>query len=672
MTSKTSLFNMGIYKSTVKRNLWGSIAFFVYLFVCTSMPLIIQNGEISPYYNRLIPLIYNSDFILPSMIISIALPTVVAMLVFRFVHSKRTAVFTHSLPVTRTANFVSTVVAAFTLMFAPVIANGIVLMILSLTSYSGYFSVANCLVWMAFHLYCMFIMFSISTFAAMITGNTFATPVINFILHVFAMAVVAGFCVVSSTYLYGFTDNYVLLKQVVEYNPAIWIINVLSKLSHNIPIAIKMLKESAVIYAVGAIAIYGASLVAYKKRAMETAEDVAAFKILNHIYKYAVTFVATLGIYAIMYSIFEKAGILLFVITAVLSALVYFGCEMLLKKTFNVWKSYKGFVAHSAVFAAIICVFAFTSFFGFETRVPDASDVQSVAIYNYYYSDDEPYVEDSDVIDYAIDTHKEFISMHKIIDTNNSFGDYDTRIHFKYKLKNGKTLDRVYKVKKGTNNSIMEGLYKFDSYVMATEAIFCDNEIIEIHLHDNTRIKDENKINEFMECMKKDTLNIGYGNLHIVDSHYSTGVDIQYKMPAENGDVVHTYGSMTGPLSYHLESMYIDINANYKNTIQWLKQNGYWDSVRLNLADETYIGKVITTENESRYMEESVERIAKIDDAQSLAIISDYICNFNINNGNSNEYVIYQISEYGDRWDITKIDYDNLKALCQKLNINLD
>ncbi len=671
MISKTSLFNMGIYKSTVKRNVWGSIVFFILLFMFTSMPLIMQIGEISPYYGRAIPKIYRSDFIMPSMLISIVVPTIVAMLVYRFVHSKRVAVFAHSIPVSRVANFVSTVLAAFALMFAPVVANGIVLGILSLTAYGSYFTISNCLVWIALHLFSMFVMFSLATFAAMITGNTFATPVINFILHIFFMAIVAGFCVVAYNFLYGYVNDGSLLKSVVKYNPAVWVMTVADAISYNIPVAVNMLKEAAVIYIAGAVVLYAVSLAAYKKRAMETTEDIAAFKILNHIYKYAITFVATLGIYAILYSIFEKTGILFFVITAVLSAVVYFGCEMLLKKTFNVWKSYKGFVAHSVIFGAIICVFAFTSFFGFETRVPDILDVESVALYNYYYSDKEPYVDDSSVIEYAISTHNELVTMQKIIEKNNSLGDYHTRLHFKYKLKNGKTLDRVYKVKQGTSNAVLSDLYKYDSYKMAAEGIFREGEINEIYFHAfDISIKDENKIKQLVECIKKDTLSLGYNELRIDDIHYEISMGIQYKVAIEvRGE--NSASSYPGVSSFNLYHDYVGVNANYTNTIGWLKQNGYWERVKLKLADNTYIGKMVTSQTQEDYKVNKVEKIATISDAKSLQIVSDYICSFKVSNQNNNQYAIYQIDEYDDTRYITKIDYNNLKTLCQMLDIDI-
>ena len=76
---------------------------------------------------------------------------------------------------------------------------------------------------------------------------------------------------------------------------------------------------------------------------METSEDVAPFAILNPIYKYAVTFMAALGAYAIFFQIFDNNNFAMFVSVAIVTVIAYFGCEMLLRKTFNVWHSYKGF-----------------------------------------------------------------------------------------------------------------------------------------------------------------------------------------------------------------------------------------------------------------------------------------------------------------------------------------
>ena len=75
------------------------------------------------------------------MLLSIVVPTIAGLLVFKFIHSKKTSVFVHSLPVKREANYISSVCAAFTLMAIPVVLNTIVLMVISAAAYSAHFSV---------------------------------------------------------------------------------------------------------------------------------------------------------------------------------------------------------------------------------------------------------------------------------------------------------------------------------------------------------------------------------------------------------------------------------------------------------------------------------------------------------------------------------------------------
>ena len=89
MTLKTSLFNKGIYKSTIRRYLWGSVLYSVILFVITALPifLMIDPKDVSNYIGYSYPILY--DITLPTVLIALAVPTVVGLLVFRFMHSKK-------------------------------------------------------------------------------------------------------------------------------------------------------------------------------------------------------------------------------------------------------------------------------------------------------------------------------------------------------------------------------------------------------------------------------------------------------------------------------------------------------------------------------------------------------------------------------------------------------
>ena len=278
MTLRTSLFNTGIYKSVVRRNIWGSVIYFIILFLLSPMPLI-ANLENSG--NRLftsdVAVVYRESSILPAIVVTIGVTAIVAMLVFRFIHSKKAAVFVHSLPAGRTAIFLSTLAAAFTLMAVPVIANGFILATLALTAYSANTGLAHCAMWIGVLLVCQFVMFSIAVFASVITGNSFASPVLNLLIHLFPILTTACISLIAEQFLFGYSNQYSFANDVIEANPAVWICAVGARLNDGMPV---WLIKKMPWYILIAVLFYLASWFLYKKRAMEKAEDVAAFKAL--------------------------------------------------------------------------------------------------------------------------------------------------------------------------------------------------------------------------------------------------------------------------------------------------------------------------------------------------------------------------------------------------------
>ena len=671
MISRVSLFNKGIYKSTVKRNLWGSALYFIILFLVTSMPLIsnINNERI---FERTVigystPLIYQDQYMQFPILAAIAVPTVVAMLLYRFVHSKRTAVFVHGLPVGRTANYISTLAAAFTLMAVPVILNGLVLMGLCAAVYSQMYTIANCFVWIGMNIMCQFVMFSIATLAAMITGNTIATAGLNVLLHTFVIIIVGCFSVVSDNFLYGYVSDGNLLNMVINSNPAAWICSISTQLGHNYysnTLALNANIGKIPWYIAAAAVLYAASWFLYKKRGMETAEDIAAFKVLNPVYKYFVTFIGTLAVYAIFNTFFSENPVIFFAVVLVLSVVIYFACEMLLKKTFRVWGSYKGYLCFGGAFAVIICIFAFTSFFGYETRVPAVEDIEKAAVYNYYYRSDEPYVGNSDIIEYAVDNHSRLIEQRGIIDNDNDY----TRVHFKYQLKNGKTIYRVYNVSPDTNKAIMAGLYQNDDYVTANEAIFRDDKLLRVVFDEGSKIyiPDLNKAAEFVECVRKDVLALEYNQMYINHNYWNIGFEIQYEMtrepvdgPVETVASSYIHDGMVLPESSYIDYEHFNINANYTNTINWLRNNGYEQLLKLDIDSPVHIvdcsgitDKATAQKSIYEYVNSGKE-IALIQDAEKIDALEQLMVSMPVADeiGKEYDYVIYREaydSQYSD------------------------
>ncbi|MEE1042640.1 MAG: hypothetical protein UH854_01615, partial [Clostridia bacterium] len=396
--------------------------------------------------------------------------TVVGLLVYRFIHSKKASVFTHSLPVNRTSVYTSTLAGAFTLMFVPVILNGLIFVIMALTSYSKIITVSSCFVWIGLNLLCLFMMFACTTFVAMLTGNTFATVALNILFHAVVPVVVVCFDFVAEQFLYGYATDNAIMNSVIENNFVVWIYKVINNMVYWYDKTFFDFTKMYIFLGISVL-LYVLAWVFYKKRNLETAEDVAGFKILNPIFKYLVTFVGAIASFAVFGSFISNKSVAFWIIIAIAGAVIYFAAEMILKKTLKVWKAYKGFVCFAAVFAFMICVFAFTSFFGYETYVPDADEVESVAVYDYYNGKEEPFTDDKDVIEYVEKLHNEFISSENVytIYPEINGGEYHTRINIKYKLKNGKEITRVYWSSNREKYDIMNNLYAFDEHKYAVQ-----------------------------------------------------------------------------------------------------------------------------------------------------------------------------------------------------------
>ena len=659
MTLKTSLFNKAIYKSTVKRYIWGSVLYFILLFMLTGMIIFFDvdiNNSIRTMERQGHALILDDVYLFFPQFIAYFVPTVVALLIFRFVHSKKTSVFVHSLPVSRTANYISSTLAGLTLMAVPVILNGIILILMSLFGYGKFFDVSSCFIWMGINLTTLFFMFSASAFSAMLTGNSFSMVVINALVHSIDLIFAAAFSGLASTFIYGYFDTNQLLYSVMEWNFVPYLIEMSNNISRNATFDTLRF----IILFISSVLLYALGLLFYKKRKMETAEDVAAFKCLNPIYKYLVTFTASLGVFALFCYTINKTPMLPILVTLITSIVVYFGAEMLLKKTFKVWRTYKGYLVFLLGFTLMILFFAYTSFFGYESRIPKLENVEEVAVYDFYYQNEEPYSSSADIIKYAASVHKELTEKEKIYTVKDYDYSYDTALHIKYKLKNGKIISRRYPVFNKTATEVMETLYKSKDYKLKHSSIFRNDvaKIYQISLDHEACITDQNQMKELMNAVEKDILALDYTEVTSRDC-WTVYLSAEYIRP-EDLDMDEKYRG--------IYNIYTAINANYKNTVLWLKENGYSDFLFnrrksdlciLSIEDyekytdkeETYTasygkGQAVTIDKINKFMD--LEGIDRISDEKSKKIISDFVTERGVRYNPDREYLYYVFSINND------------------------
>lgn len=592
MTLSTSLFNKGIYKNILTRFKWGSFLYFIILFFSVPFAILVQDLErlTERYVNSttLGLILTRSDYTVIPMLLAVSVPTVVAAFVYSSVHSQKQGIFIHGLPVKRAEVYVSTLLASFTLMGLPVILNGIILMIMSLTAYGEIMYLWTVLHWVALYLAVIFIMFSLATFTAYLTGNAAANIAVNVFVHILPILFALAIFLISDVFLFGFaqSDNFIA-DEIMNNTPVVWIFGKMQRTDIFKSINIWF-------YLIGALAVYVITFFLYKNRKIEACGDVAAFKRFRPILKYAVVAAAAIAIFGILVST-SIGAVPMFIIAISVSCIVYFAAEMLMNKTFKVFGTYKGFLAFLVCGGLFISFFAYTSVFGYETRVPELTDVVKATAYGNSYPR-LPYISLPDEIDVVRDIHKGLVS-----DISAREGNPDAyhSLNIRYELKNGKSLVRRYEVTKDEYRDAMSRMYEIKNYkALATgiENLNIENVNsldIQTSLSDfSYRIAVNEDAPKILYAVEKDLYELSYKEIELESNKFPIRIEIdlsseenkklQFFKKVGDGEEVYEY--------YH-EHFDVAVNSNYKHTIAVLKALGYYDEIMGAVADNVYICK---------------------------------------------------------------------------------
>jgi len=563
MTTKTSLFNKGVYKSTVKRYLWGGILYLALLFMSTGLAIFLEIGAIKEYginYEEDSLLLSASYLSLP-MLMAMVVPTVTGLLVFRFVHSKKASVFTHSLPTSRISNYISSVFAGFTLMLAPIVINTLTLMLISVTIGREYFSIADCTIWMLCNMFGIFIMFSVTCFVSFLTGNGFAMVAFNFLIYVLPLVLAEGLNRIAEVFLLGYPGGGEITTSLLGYCFPVQAFSVVEELCWQ-----TTSPESGEIWVILAMAVvlYVLAAALYVKRNMEKVGDIAGFRRLSPVFKYLVTFMGAVIVFSLLGNVLKENAVVSSVIAIIVCAIIYFGTEMLLKKTTNVLPSVKGFAVMIAICGAMLYLVVFTSFFGYETRVPDYEQISGVFI-SEYYEGEVRYATGEEAIKTTMKLHNE------LIDNTIEYDEWGPSINIKYRLKNGKFINRTYTIHYEELPGIINRIYQVKEFKKLSEPIFMDEvTYVEATIYDIEEpiiITKPETIESLANSIQKDMENIDFDSMNVFGWEFS---------------IEFTYVRNGKDLSVDNRDYYAyKINSNYKETIKWLKENGYWDNVEI-------------------------------------------------------------------------------------------
>ncbi|WP_147534685.1 DUF6449 domain-containing protein [Bacillus marasmi] len=596
MQSKTSWFNKELFLHILRNVGWVSIVYFLGLLISLPIRIMMTYSEekIGPFVDNL----FQYDFQIQATLL-IATPVLMAVFLFRFLHVKQAADLIHSLPMRREKIFHHYCLSGAVLLIIPVVLIAIILYITHAVMDLGlYFNSNDILYWAGVTILFNLVLMMSSVFVAIMTGISAVSAVLSYIFMVFPVGMTLLIFYNLRMALYGFPGDYLLNNDLQKYSP----------LTFAITLETRPIKwEYALLFGVLTIVLYGLSLVFYKIRKVEAAQEAIAFANLRAIFKYGVTFCMMLfgGVY---FSEVQNTGFGWVVFGYSLGAFVgYFVAEMVLQKTWRVLGGVKGFAIYGMV---IVAVFTTVNSLGFyEKKQPTFNEIENV------YMSGDPFIlsDTTDVYEHMFVPEamkseinkKEVLKLHKQIIADKEInqkleeGQYETAF-FKYTLTDGSTIVRQYRVNRELYKDSYRKIYESEEYKRATNEIFhIDIKKIKsmsitspFGNKQNLIISDPVDIRTAIDALKEDILLESYD-----DQQYFGG-----------------YGSGIELFIGKDRSSYLMFKPNYHQFSNWLKERGLLEKATVNSQDIDKIvmanintGDFIDVNEVAKYVESSTK-----------------------------------------------------------------
>lgn len=447
--------------------------------VYVSTPNYVINNYDREHY---IEILYN---ILVLLIIFV-LPVIISILLLKYTNEEKSSSFIHGLPISKRKIYITNVLTGVLMYIIPFLINLTIMLLLNLGEMGKYLQYIDIIRWFGVcMLYCT-MFFAFATFIGTLCASKISHGILTYILMYAPVGVLILTSVITENILYGFRG---LSTSLEDFNklPFIKIIEDFRTMSsYYLEQTINFELSTMIIYIIAIIAMLILGYFIYKKRKLEVTKEFIAFKGIRIFIKYAATFLVNLLSYAYFYSIIEEHTIKTILSSFVITLIAYFIIEMILKKTYKVFKSIIGFIVY-----AFIIIVAFTILntgcFGYEKRVPKVENVQEI---NFICRNETFNFKEQKNIENIINLHQKLVDEKK-----KGYTEYI----LEYKLKDGKQIIRKYEI----NNS----LYKEEL-----------NKITTSNEYYNEKIKQISNI----EKIKRITLNVNYK-----DSYSSKNITIK-------------------------------------------------------------------------------------------------------------------------------------------------
>jgi len=369
MKSAMSSFSKALFYKNLQR-FWPVLAAYLLFVLLYSYGLV---NAISP------DTVFDQDFFLrllfsgsELLVLLVALFSILAAApVFSYIHNSIATAMMNALPFDRKTMFFSNYLSGLFMVIIPILV--LFLCLVGIGLRYGVLEMEPLLVWLFAFAVLTLLLYSLAVCVGLITGNIIAHLVFYGIANFLVISLevlVKGFL---SLFLYGFSFNSEYVSEIVT--PAIYASKELYRYANG-----NGQWGVWIAYLLTAVLLSGLAYYMYRQRKMENAGDVIAIHKLNPVFKYGVTLCSSLAFGSILMDVFNwqnffAGAVALFLFAGMVG---YFVAEMLMQKTFRVWRTYKGFVVYAIIFV-LVSISVYNDWYGYASRLPDAGQVEAVA-----------------------------------------------------------------------------------------------------------------------------------------------------------------------------------------------------------------------------------------------------------------------------------------------------
>ena len=202
--------------------------------------------------------------------------------------------------------------------------------------------------------------------------------------------------------------------------------------------------KSLLVYGIAAVVLLAVSWLLYRIRRSEASGDTLAFRPLRPVVRWGAGLLGGLGLGLVLALILNCTGdtVGLMACIVVLGLVCMIGTQMLIARTPRIFRKLWPELIALCVALIALCLCIKGDVFGFERRVPQASQVESVEIFSGAMTRGNTKLTTPEEIDAALQAQRYFVN--RTDGEKEDAGRYGQTVIFTYFLKNGGTLSRRY------------------------------------------------------------------------------------------------------------------------------------------------------------------------------------------------------------------------------------